>query len=555
MDSGIAETRYSALRESAAAFARLEKNSSGFPRLRPQGIKSLTDQIRAAVDDVEDLIRAGDRETKNELSTIIESVLASDVVFYPRESLGIRILLARINLISNDIAGVRKSLGLWLDRPYAAEAGVHELGDLYALDGTLQLLEGAASGEIGATAARRLLMLARLRPRSAFRLFRQFAPLVAVHPQENLSKGLTSFVVRIAKTHVRLNRPLLRFSRRRVRTVARLTTFLATAALMSGSFLNRRQERAAQRAALHSQGVVVSRAMGGIGDLIMMTPGLRALAKRYQRPVKFVTNRKFFAVFEHNPDVELIDIDGPPIDLSKNPNWRNLTLCPASSYESKAAPYVYRGRVRLFASGMGVSWRQLQKSGTKPTITLAEADRDFAASFLKGKGFGGRPLIGVQPYSRDSYKNHPEIVGMIGKLAQEFDILVFHHVADGLPQGERIATTAGLKLSQSLALAEKLSALVSVDSAFLHVASAFDVPVVALFGPTDGKIVADHHNKKVVVTAPPSFACMPCWRNEDMPCTLTGQTGLSPCMAAIPYARVRSALDEALGMRRSAAKV
>ena len=56
---------------------------------------------------------------------------------------------------------------------------------------------------------------------------------------------------------------------------------------------------------------LVTRAMGGIGDLLMMTPGLRALnAIDACRPVVLAVPRRFFPVFDGNDDVSLVDIDG-----------------------------------------------------------------------------------------------------------------------------------------------------------------------------------------------------------------------------------------------------
>ncbi len=91
--------------------------------------------------------------------------------------------------------------------------------------------------------------------------------------------------------------------------------------------------------------------------------------------------------------------------------------------------------------------------------------------------------------------------------------------------------------------------MVCVDSAFLHAAAAFDVPVVALFGPTDGKLFTQHHRRATVITANESFACAPCWRNEDLPCSLTGKFGPSPCVAAIKVEPVLAAVEAALRSR------
>ncbi|MDH4067131.1 MAG: hypothetical protein OEW19_22245, partial [Acidobacteriota bacterium] len=63
-------------------------------------------------------------------------------------------------------------------------------------------------------------------------------------------------------------------------------------------------------APLAIEATLVTRAMGGIGDLLMMTPGLRALkSMRAPRPVVMAIPRRFFPLFDGNDDVELMDID------------------------------------------------------------------------------------------------------------------------------------------------------------------------------------------------------------------------------------------------------
>jgi ADP-heptose:LPS heptosyltransferase len=95
--------------------------------------------------------------------------------------------------------------------------------------------------------------------------------------------------------------------------------------------------------------------------------------------------------------------------------------------------------------------------------------------------------------------------------------------------------------------------MVCVDSGFLHLAAAFHVPIVALFGPTDGELFTRHHRYATVLQERERFPCSPCWRNEDLPCHITGEVGLSPCMGAIAIDSVRDALKAALAKARDAA--
>ena len=91
--------------------------------------------------------------------------------------------------------------------------------------------------------------------------------------------------------------------------------------------------------------------MGGIGDFLMMTPGLRAL-KAHARPSgrSLAIPRRFFPLFEGNDDVELMDIDGD-FDPAAYEEWFNLTDCPAARVESRTAPAVRDNRIKLFARG------------------------------------------------------------------------------------------------------------------------------------------------------------------------------------------------------------
>jgi hypothetical protein len=71
------------------------------------------------------------------------------------------------------------------------------------------------------------------------------------------------------------------------------------------------------------------------------------------------------------------------------------------------------------------------------------------------------------------------------------------------------------------------------------------MPTVALFGPTDGTTFTKHHGTAHVVSLAHAFNCMPCWRNEDIPCQLTGGRE-SACMAAIDESEVVALVDRVL---------
>jgi ADP-heptose:LPS heptosyltransferase len=540
------------------AIRRQGRTISGYPRVRPGDCDRVIRAIRTAFEANRPLFVTGDSAIIRRFDEILEAFAETDLRFYPRELMRARTLHAETKLLLNDPAGVRRLIGEYADRLYKIEGNRRDITLLMRLDCQGRVAVGEIDG-LGRTAIARALSLSRLWPLSVASTGNALIEFVGLEHTARPRDGfLASLLCRSARMTARARIAGGSIPRRAARApIAWFGLSVAAACLF---FLRRGDVRLRRRQASddHQIGngdVVVSRAMGGIGDLFVMTPGLRALAKRHSTRVKLVIERKYFDIFRNNPHVEVIDIDGSPVDVSKCKAWYNLTLCPAARYESSRRPFVKRGRAELFARGMGVGKRLLDRHGWEVEYVLDDGQIAFRDEFVRDARLGGRPIVGVQPYSRDTYKDHPEIGRFVKALSADYDIIIFHHLETGFPAGPGIASTAGLALAESIALVSALDAMVCVDSGFLHAAGAFDVPVVAMFGPTDGKLFTRHLRHATVICANESFACAPCWRNEDLPCQVTRQVGTSPCVAALKVEAVQAAVAEALRERPAKPRV
>lgn len=520
---------------------------SGYPIIRPSDCGRILSALEGLFVTAEGRFRTHDLVVTERFENLISdfSLFCSKV--YPSESLGVQILHARVKLFMGDAQGALDLVAHHAKRPYLVEGGVDAAFsaiEVYAQ--ALVQLARIGEANISFIALGRWLATMDRKDfvRSAVKRIAIYVPLALKLPEEGVLEGL----IRWASIRYQA---ALNGRRKHLRGVLTwiYAGFFALVMTNSYRFMARSgRGRNPFKLSMNKRGgTLVTRAMGGIGDLLMMEPGLEALAAKQKGKVDFALPRKFHPIFSNNPHVNLIDIDGPEIDISQYRRWVNLSDCPAGRYESRHRPRVKKGRVEIFARAMGINRRRLRQQGWRINSYLTDVDEAFCDQFFTANGIGSRPVIGIQPYSRDSYKDHIYIREIMAGIAEHYDVIVFHHVANGLPTGKGIATTAGLPLGQSLALVSRLNAMVSVDSAFLHAAAAFDVPVVALFGPTDGQTFTRHHAKVKLLWKPESFGCVPCWRNEDIPCAVTGLRSASPCISSISKAEVIDALHDMVG--------
>lgn len=521
--------------------SRQTQTVSGFPRTRPRDCGHITDALENSLNSIEYLFKSGDPAIGPEFEAVVEAFARTDARAYPGEYQRLQLIHARARMLQGDAAGARALTGFFADRPYLIEAGFHPMLDLLCLDMQARATLGDADDSARRSPFLAAVLAAR-EPRLTLYVGRRMATFIAMPNPDASAEG------RLARTARFWARRVTRSRRKRGKPLTELRASIDgyVSSLALGATLGLLALQVRRGGAGATADALVTRAMGGIGDLLMMTPAFRALSRRLGRPIDVAVPRRFFAVFDNNPHVNLIDIEGPPLAPQAYGLWRNFTVCPAGAYEDRHKPRVRRGRVEIFARALGVRKAELSAAGWAVELNVSDELKTFCKQFLRDAGFGARPVIGVQPYSRDSYKDHSAIIEIIRDLARDYDVVLFHHRLDGLPTGPGIANTAGLSLDKSLALVSVLNAMVSVDSAFLHAASAFDTPVVALFGPTDGKTFTAHHRRIRVLTKSEKYPCVPCWRNEDLPCHVTGVGGHSPCVAAIAGEEVRAAIADFL---------
>ena len=550
-----------ALEKAVDAFLRV-RSGTGFPAVRPRDCRKITEGFREYLTEHRDRFQLGDPLIPPAFFEQLDRFAASDIRSYPNEV--VQLDLVRIEALvlcgrNRDALSLSAPLG---ERPYLFESDFSSLSKLFELD-TLARLNLGLHTEVMAVALGRLLLLVRMQPRKPRALFRRFFPMLATASILTRQYSRAELMVRSAARLCLARRLRRGWAAWRLRALEWPAALAAGWALrymawrrwplqlqvLDGKFMRPRQRRvtlAGIRAWLSGERrpatVLVTRAMGGVGDIMMMTPGLRALAARTGKPVDFATKRQYFPLLENNPDVRLLDID-QVIDIGGYRRWVNLSQCPAGRYESSRVPKVDKGRVELFARAMGVSRRQLDQHGWQPVFVLSPEQERQRDAFRAEFGARGLPIIGIQPYSRDTYKNTPGLVEAIPRLVVQARVVVFHTTEVPLKAQANLSQFHGRPLAETLAALAACDYFIGVDTAFFHVAAALATPSVGIFGPTDGQLFSLHHPCVELITANEHFPCAPCWRNEDLPCYLT-HSQVSVCLSSITPDSIQRAIQK-----------
>ncbi|HEY5626474.1 MAG TPA: glycosyltransferase family 9 protein, partial [Nitrospira sp.] len=258
--------------------------------------------------------------------------------------------------------------------------------------------------------------------------------------------------------------------------------------------------------------ILVTRAMGGLGDMLMMTPGLQALSKKYpEAKIDFAVPKSFHPIFEGLDAVSLLDINEDEFDLAQYQRWINLTHCPAGRVESRQYPNVRKNRIEIFARSMGIGKRRLRRTtGCIPFYRVRPDEHVWAEAFVQCVNPEGRRVIGVQPFAADSYRNWPGMEELVERLSADHVVLLFHHedvAGFEFPHVVKVKET----FRRCAALAKQCSRFVVVDSAFLHLSAALKVPTVAVFVATSGRVVTRHYpSVRLCVPEKKEFPCYPC---------------------------------------------
>lgn len=278
-----------------------------------------------------------------------------------------------------------------------------------------------------------------------------------------------------------------------------------------------------------SRNIVVSRPIGGLGDMVCVEPvirGLRAawpghriiaIIPRALLPVLPGADTYLYAPSLYQNDYRLF------VDLN----------CPAYQYEASTGWRPSKGRTRAFCDAAMV-----EPSPPRLEITSKHVDEAYRA--MPELDMLPRPLIAVQYHSSSRLKDWPHMVEFAGHVAKFLggtSILLGNKEVKG---GEGCFVPPTLEVGGLMTLVSMCELAITPDSGIFHMASALGVPTVGLFGPTIGSVTAELYPLSVVLQGGCPYGADPCYLCNAM-CSAK-----SRCMKNISPDAVMSAVQEVL---------
>ncbi len=257
-----------------------------------------------------------------------------------------------------------------------------------------------------------------------------------------------------------------------------------------------------------------------MGDCVLTTPALALLkAHRPDLQVRVVAEPRFAGVFEGNPDVDEISPRvGAQVDLALNLHGGTRSMW--MTLASRAKFGVGFGHHRF----SGIYSQQIPRAqeilGEERPVHTAEhlASAMFwlgvphseipRAKLIAAMRPSSPPYVVIHPFAATSEKTWPaERFVAVADQMQAAGLLpvIVAGPADDAAPFSKFQVVRNAPLSELKSLMSGAALFVGNDSGPAHVAAAFGIPVVVLFGPSDPVTWAPWRTEARVLTSPGSI--------------------------------------------------
>lgn len=277
---------------------------------------------------------------------------------------------------------------------------------------------------------------------------------------------------------------------------------------------------------------------GGLGDALLVTPSFRQLKVQYPgcRITVYCTATSHFEIYRHNPDIDVLKRLGPFAFAS----YLDWCLYRLGRRKFQAVNYGYlrpglfykKGAAEIIAEMLGVV-----PEDKKPVIFLTPAEEASAQTIVSQF----RNPVAINPSALSSANKEWSLANWEAVIRQTPDVTF---IQIGLQSEPLLAGAVDVRgrysLRELMAVMKYVRGYVGLDSFWGHVAAAWQVPAVILFGPSNPAVWGHLRHTNLYA----GLSCSPCIDILlNAPCPYGKK-----CMQAITVEAVRQALTEKLAV-------
>ncbi len=270
--------------------------------------------------------------------------------------------------------------------------------------------------------------------------------------------------------------------------------------------------------------------LSNIGDCILTLPVLDTLRERFPKAkITVFSGPRPKEIFQDNPCIDKLVIYEKNFPLKekiglfkklKKENFdlvvdlRNSLLGVALTGQKETLPSLFtpghikhmkdrhlhkvKSQKSLPAGQAGKVKSQKQIDTTKGSLYIKPEDEEYIKNILKENNITGQDrIVVIAPGAKSQTKrwDKEKFIGLIPSLIKEFEVKVVlvgdkddAHITRHITENCRypvLDLSAKTTLRQLACLLKKAKVIITNDSAVLHLASYLNLPVVAIFGPTN----------------------------------------------------------------------
>lgn len=265
--------------------------------------------------------------------------------------------------------------------------------------------------------------------------------------------------------------------------------------------------------------ILVKRIAGGIGDVLMTLPTVRAIKEKYDiERLDYVTDFDYLngalkKVLLHNPDItNIIDYRLLPNEYLESYDAVIDLTCPCVAHEQPHALSI--NRIDLFARHAGIGLTDT----SIPYYTTTD-ETNWANIWLADKQLD--KFIIVQANSSTSNRDLPlltlqrSVMAILQQMPGYKAIVITH--GDYLNDWDlyNVVRFHNYDVRHIAAIMQYAELVMCQDSSILHLAGALKKKIVSFFGPTDPNARIDHYENAIAICNSFRLKCFWCWYNHQ----------------------------------------